>query len=123
MKLTIMNGENKIMSTLPNCPKCNSEYTYEDGNLLVCPECAHEWTAGSENSEDVKVIKDANGNVLADGDSVTVIKDLKVKGSSSSIKIGTKVKNIRLVDGDHDIDCNIDGFGAMKLKSEFVKKA
>ena len=112
------------MSTLPNCPKCNSEYTYEDGSLLVCPECAHEWTLESEkeNSEDKKIIKDANGNVLNDGDSVTVIKDLKVKGSSSVLKIGTKVKNIRLVDGDHDIDCKIDGFGAMKLKSEFVKK-
>ena len=112
------------MSTLPNCPKCNSEYTYEDGNLLVCPECAHEWALGSEaeHDEDTKVIKDANGNVLADGDSVAVIKDLKVKGSSSVLKIGTKVKNIRLVDGDHDIDCKIDGFGAMKLKSEFVKK-
>ncbi|NLL30809.1 MAG: alkylphosphonate utilization protein [Clostridiales bacterium] len=113
------------MSNLPNCPKCNSEYTYEDGILLVCPECAHEWTLESttENSEDAKVVKDAYGNVLNDGDTVTVIKDLKVKGSSSSIKIGTKVKNIRLVEGDHDIDCKIDGFGAMKLKSEFVKKA
>ncbi|GAB6991070.1 zinc ribbon domain-containing protein YjdM [Paenibacillus pini] len=112
------------MSSLPNCPKCNSEYTYEDGSLLVCPECAHEWSRVSEsgNSEDEKVIKDANGNVLNDGDSITIIKDLKVKGSSSVLKIGTKVKNIRLVDGDHDIDCKIDGFGAMKLKSEFVKK-
>ena len=112
------------MIDLPNCPKCNSEYTYEDESLLICPECAHEWTLEleSENSEDKKIIKDANGNLLNDGDSVTVIKDLKVKGSSSSIKIGTKVKNIRLVDGDHDIDCKIDGFGAMQLKSEFVKK-
>lgn len=112
------------MNQLPNCPKCNSEYTYEDGVLLVCPECAHEWTpsAEAETAEAGKVVKDANGNVLQDGDSVSVIKDLKVKGSSSSIKIGTKVKNIRLVDGDHDIDCYIDGFGAMKLKSEFVKK-
>ena len=117
-----MNGENKIMLTLPNCPKCNSEYTYEDGNLLVCPECAHEWSLEAGNNEDTKVIKDANGNVLTDGDSVSIIKDLKVKGSSSALKIGTKVKNIRLVDGDHNIDCNIDGFGAMKLKSEFVKK-
>lgn len=109
---------------LPNCPKCNSEYTYEDGNLFVCPECAHEWTLASENEkdEDVKVYKDANGNVLHDGDTVTVIKDLKVKGSSSVIKMGTKVKNIRLVDGDHDIDCKVDGFGAMQLKSDFVKK-
>ncbi|HML33196.1 MULTISPECIES: zinc ribbon domain-containing protein YjdM [Sporomusa] len=113
------------MNDLPNCPKCNSEYTYEDGSLLVCPECAHEWAAGaeSENNEGTKVVRDANGNVLQDGDSVTVIKDLKVKGSSSAVKIGTKVKNIRLVEGDHDIDCHIDGFGAMKLKSEFVKKA
>ncbi|MFT9846999.1 zinc ribbon domain-containing protein YjdM [Aneurinibacillus sp. REN35] len=112
------------MLDLPNCPKCNSEYTYEDGSLFVCPECAHEWTLESEmeNSVDKKVIKDANGHILNDGDSVTVIKDLKVKGSSLVIKIGTKVKNIRLVDGDHDIDCKIDGFGAMKLKSQFVKK-
>lgn len=120
----ITSGGNKNMSKLPNCPKCNSEYTYEDGNLFVCPECAHEWTLESEteNSEDTKVIKDANGNILNDGDSVTVIKDLKVKGTSSVVKIGTKVKSIRLVGGDHDIDCKIDGFGAMKLKSEFVKK-
>ncbi|MCT4563386.1 MAG: zinc ribbon domain-containing protein YjdM [Maledivibacter sp.] len=113
------------MNALPNCPKCNSQYTYEDGNLLVCPECAHEWTLQSqaEDSEDERVIKDANGNILNDGDSVTVIKDLKVKGTSSVIKIGTKVKNIRLIEGDHDIDCKIDGFGAMKLKSQFVKKA
>jgi len=112
------------MSELPNCPKCSSEYTYEDGSLLVCPECAHEWSLAGENAttEDKKIVKDANGNVLNDGDSVTVIKDLKVKGSSSVLKIGTKVKGIRLVDGDHDIDCKIDGFGAMKLKSEFVKK-
>jgi protein PhnA len=113
------------MSNLPNCPKCNSEYTYEDGTQLVCPECGHEWSLQSEteNTEDVKVFKDANGNILNDGDSVTIIKDLKVKGSSSVLKVGTKVKNIRLlVDGDHDIDCKIDGFGAMKLKSEFVKK-
>lgn len=112
------------MNELPNCPKCNSAYVYEDGNLLVCPECAHEWTPGAESeaaAED-KVVKDANGNVLQDGDSVTVIKDLKVKGSSSVLKQGTKVKSIRLVDGDHDIDCKIDGFGQMKLKSEFVKK-
>ncbi|MDD4599492.1 hypothetical protein SDC9_03930 [bioreactor metagenome] len=112
------------MADLPNCPKCNSEYTYEDGSFLICPECAHEWALESEteNSGDKKTVKDANGNVLSNGDSVTVIKDLKVKGSSSAIKIGTKVKNIRLVDGDHNIDCQIDGFGAMKLKSEFVKK-
>ncbi len=112
------------MQKLPNCPKCQSEYTYEDGSFLVCPECAHEWTLESETQtiEDKKVVKDANGNILNDGDSVAVIKDLKVKGSSSVIKMGTKVKNIRLIDGDHDIDCQIDGFGAMKLKSEFVKK-
>ena len=108
---------------LPNCPKCNSEYTYEDGSLLMCPECSHEWTLESETDiTGDKQIKDSNGNVLSDGDTVTVIKDLKVKGSSLVVKIGTKVKNIRLVDGDHDIDCKIDGFGAMKLKSEFVKK-
>ncbi|MNW25005.1 hypothetical protein D3C74_17370 [compost metagenome] len=112
------------MIDLPNCPKCNSAYTYEDGSLLICPECAHEWapSAESEGAEEQKVVRDANGNVLQDGDSVTIIKDLKVKGSSSVLKIGTKVKSIRLVDGDHDIDCKIDGFGAMKLKSEFVKK-
>lgn len=111
------------MSNLPNCPKCNSEYTYEDRNLLVCPECAHEWSVEDENnSEETLVVKDANGNVLSDGDSITIIKDLKVKGSSSVLKIGTKVKNIRLIEGDHNIDCKIDGFGPMKLKSEFVKK-
>lgn len=115
------------MTNLPNCPKCNSEYTYEDGSLLVCPECAHEWNAAAQaQAEDENAVKDANGNILIEGDSITIIKDLKVKGSSSSIKIGTKVKNIRLVpdaaDG-HNIDCKIDGFGAMKLKSEFVKKA
>ncbi|QJD84944.1 zinc ribbon domain-containing protein YjdM [Cohnella herbarum] len=112
------------MLELPNCPRCESEYTYEDGSLLICPECAHEWTLESDTdkADQSKVFKDANGNVLNDGDSVTVIKDLKVKGSSLVVKIGTKVKNIRLVDGDHDIDCKIDGFGEMKLKSEFVKK-
>lgn len=108
----------------PNCPKCNSSYTYEDGMNYVCPECAHEWSTVAEE-EEVVVIKDVNGNVLQDGDMVTVIKDLKVKGSSSAVKQGTKVKNIRLVpdatDG-HNIDCKIDGFGAMGLKSEFVKK-
>lgn len=112
------------MSNLPKCPKCSSAYTYEDGSLLICPECGHEWTLAAEtgSSEDKKIVKDANGNVLNDGDTVTVIKDLKVKGSSSVIKIGTRVKNIRLVEGDHDIDCKIEGFGAMQLKSEFVKK-
>ncbi|TVZ41744.1 phosphonoacetate hydrolase [Alteromonadaceae bacterium 2753L.S.0a.02] len=110
------------MSDLPNCPSCNSEYTYHDGNLFVCPECAHEWSEADAAHSDEKIIKDANGNPLADGDTVSVIKDLKVKGSSLVVKVGTKVKNIRLVDGDHDIDCKIDGIGAMKLKSEFVKK-
>ncbi len=113
------------MSNLPKCPQCNSEYTYEDGNMYICPECAHEWSkdANVVSTEEVKVIRDANGNILQDGDTITVIKDLKVKGSSLIVKVGTKVKNIRLVDGDHDIDCKIDGIGAMKLKSEFVKKA
>lgn len=111
------------MSTIPPCPKCNSEYTYEDGNMYVCPECAHEWSRDEmEQAEQARVVKDANGNVLQDGDTVTVIKDLKVKGSSAVVKVGTKVKNIRLVEGDHDIDCKIDGIGAMSLKSEFVKK-
>ncbi|MDQ1362999.1 MAG: protein PhnA [Pseudomonadota bacterium] len=112
------------MSTFPPCPQCSSEYTYEDGAMYVCPECAHEWPkdAAVESADTARVIKDAHGNVLQDGDSITVIKDLKVKGSSLVVKVGTKVKNIRLVDGDHDIDCKIDGIGAMKLKSEFVKK-
>ncbi|MEH6939225.1 zinc ribbon domain-containing protein YjdM [Bacillus sp. JJ664] len=111
------------MLELPNCPKCQSQYTYEDGSLLICPECGHEWTLEQANENDeAKIVKDANGNVLNDGDSVTVIKDLKVKGTSLVVKIGTKVKSIRLVEGDHDIDCKIEGFGAMKLKSEFVKK-
>jgi protein PhnA len=112
------------MSGLPNCPKCKSEYTYEDGTNFVCPECAHEWSKDAgESTEQARVWKDANGNVLQDGDSVTVIKDLKIKGSSSVVKVGTKVKNIRLIEGDHDIDCKIDSIGAMQLKSEFVKKA
>lgn len=112
------------MAAYPNCPKCNSEYTYEDGTNFVCPECAHEWsTNATEQESDTLIVKDAHGNLLADGDAVTIIKDLKVKGSSSTLKIGTKVKSIRLVEGDHNIDCKIDGFGAMKLKSEFVKKA
>ncbi|HSP78945.1 MAG TPA: zinc ribbon domain-containing protein YjdM [Myxococcaceae bacterium] len=113
------------MSTLPKCPKCSSEYTYEDGSLYVCPECAHEWAkdAAVDATEEKRVVRDAFGNELKDGDSVTVIKDLKVKGASSVVKVGTKVKNIRLVEGDHDIDCRIDGFGAMQLKSVFVKKA
>ena len=113
------------MSSLPPCPACGSEYTYDDGLQLVCPECAHEWSKQATESSDEETLKitDANGNPLQDGDSVTVIKDLKIKGSSSVVKVGTKVKNIRLVEGDHDIDCKIDGVGAMKLKSEFVKKA
>jgi protein PhnA len=109
---------------LPNCPKCQSELTYEDGENFVCPECAHEWPqAETQEVEAVKVFKDASGNVLQDGDTVTLIKDLKLKGSSSVIKVGTKVKNIRLIEGDHDIDCKIEGFGAMQLKTEFVRKA
>lgn len=108
--------------SLPNCPKCGSEYTYEDGVLLVCPECAYEWEPGAEVEEEGPVAIDANGNKLADGDTVMVIKDLKVKGAPKDIKQGTRVKNIRIVEGDHNIDCKIDGFGAMKLKSEFVKK-
>lgn len=108
--------------SFPPCPKCNSEYAYEDGALLICPECAHEWSQAEEQESVENVVADANGNALADGDTVSVIKDLKVKGTSSVVKVGTKVKNIRLVDGDHDIDCKIDGIGAMKLKSEFVKK-
>jgi protein PhnA len=112
--------------SLPNCPKCQSEYTYQDGDLLICPECSHEWKEGELNqAEEVTQIKDANGNLLVDGDTVTVIKDLKIKGSSSVVKVGTKVKNIRLLpeasDG-HDIDCKVDGIGAIKLKSEYVKK-
>jgi protein PhnA len=112
------------MSALPACPQCNSEYTYEDGPMLVCPECGHEWSANATEptGDEQKAIKDSVGNTLQDGDTVTVIKDLKVKGSSLVVKVGTKVKNIRLVDGDHDIDCKIDGIGAMKLKSEFVRK-
>jgi protein PhnA len=112
------------MSTLPACPKCQSAYTYEDGGQWICPECAYEWASApsSDTPESGRICKDAVGNILQDGDSVTVIKDLKVKGSSLVVKVGTKVKNIRLVEGDHDIDCKIDGIGAMKLKSEFVKK-
>lgn len=115
------------MDNLPNCPQCQSEYTYEDGAVFVCPECAHEWTASEQQAaEESNMIKDVNGNELENGDTVVVAKDLKVKGYKQAIKQGTKVKNIRLIlnpaDG-HDIDCKIDGFGAMKLKSEFVKKA
>jgi len=111
---------------LPPCPQCRSEYTYQDRNGLACPECGHEWTAESNtepSTEDTLIVKDANGNTLKDGDFVTLIKDLKIKGSSSTAKIGTRVKINRLVEGDHNIDCKIDGIGAMMLKSEFVKKA
>ena len=112
------------MSGLPPCPACGSELAYEDGAMLVCPECAHEWAPGdATGGGETRVHRDAVGNILADGDSVTVVKDLKVKGASSALKAGTKVRNIRLVDEDHDIDCRIDGFGPMKLKSEFVRKA
>jgi len=115
------------MSALPACPQCQSAYTYEDGSLFICPECGHEWSAaagaGADAGDGALVIRDANGTELKDGDTVTVIKDLKVKGASSVVKVGTKVKNIRLVGGDHDIDCRIPGIGAMGLKSEFVKKS
>ena len=113
------------MESLPKCPECGSEYTYEDGDLYVCPECAHEWSKeGAAAAQDEGfVVRDANGTILQDGDTVTVIKDLKVKGASSDIKVGTKVKNIKLnPDSDHNIDCKIPGVGAMGLKSEFVKK-
>lgn len=111
--------------SLPPCPQCGSQYVYEDAGQLVCPECAHEWAPGAATTAEdaAAVVKDSVGNTLQDGDSVTVIKDLKVKGTSLVVKVGTKVRNIRLCDGDHDIDCKIDGIGAMKLKSEFVRKA
>lgn len=113
------------MTALPPCPQCKSELVYQDGEAYICPECGHEWQPGAEASEAEAglTVLDANGNELKDGDTVIVAKDLKVKGSSSTLKMGTKVKSIRLVEGDHNIDCKIDGFGAMKLKSEFVKKA
>jgi len=111
------------MNELPLCPKCQSPYVYEDGDLFICPECAHEWSKGAiDEISDVTIVRDANGVELKDGDTVTVIKDLKIKGASSVVKVGTKVKNIRLVDGDHDIDCKIPNIGQMGLKSEFVKK-
>lgn len=112
------------MSDFPPCPKCDSVYVYEDSGLLICPECAHEWstTQSEDGVSDVRIVRDANGAELKDGDDVTVIKDLKVKGSSSVVKVGTKVKNITLVEGDHDIDCKIPGIGSMGLKSQFVKK-
>lgn len=116
------------MAGLPDCPQCGSSYTYEDGALLVCPECAHEWSPGeaaaaAAAADAAALVRDAHGTPLADGDSVVVIKDLKIKGSSSVVKVGTKVRNIRLVDGDHDIDCRIEGIGQMGLKSELVRKA
>ncbi len=111
------------MSTTPNCPKCNSQYTYQDRDLMICPECVNEWSTRTEQETENYVVKDANGNVLNDGDNVTVTKDLKVKGSSLVVKVGTKVKGIRLIEGDHDIDCKIKGIGAMQLKSKFVKKS
>lgn len=111
------------MSEFPPCPKCTSPYVYQDGALLVCPECAHEWSQNQETvSQETVIVRDANGVELKDGDTITVIKDLKVKGSSLVVKVGTKVKNIRLVEGDHDIDCKVPGVGSMGLKSEFVKK-
>lgn len=110
--------KNSTMNELPNCPVCASGLTYQDGALFICPECGHEWSG-----DEAPATADEVGNVLADGDSVTITKDLKVKGASSALKAGTKVRNIRLVEGDHNIDCKIDGFGPMKLKSEFVKKA
>ena len=113
------------MGVLPHCPQCNSEYTYADRSLFICPECAHEWTQITSEQlviEDAIDIRDANGNILKNGDTISVIKDLPVKGSSLVVKVGTKVKNIRLVSGDHDIDCKIEGIGPMKLKSQFVKK-
>ena len=110
-----------MTQTLPPCPECRSAYTYEADSLLVCPECGHEWSP-SATAEAGAEVRDSVGNLLADGDSVTVIKDLKLKGSSSVIKVGTKVRGIRLVDGDHDIDCKIPGIGQIGLKSQFVKK-
>jgi protein PhnA len=112
------------MNALPPCPKCHANFTYEDGGLCMCPDCGHEWgPEAAAGVAEARVWKDAHGNVLQDGDTVTLVKDLKIKGSSSVVKVGTKVKNIRLIEGDHDIDCKIDGIGAMQLKSEFVKKA
>ena len=113
------------MNNLPKCPMCSCEYTYEDRNVYVCPECSHEWSMDSvagDAGDQKHVVRDANGNLLQDGDTVTVIKDLKIKGSSLVVKVGTKVKGIRIVEGDHDIDCKINGIGAMQLKSEYVRK-
>ena len=113
------------MSESPACPECKSEYCYEMGELLVCPECAHEWNPAEDIAETARIIKDSSGNVLTDGDDVTIVKDMKVKGSSNTLKVGTKVRNIRLVDGpgDHDIEAKVDGFGPMNLKSSIVRKA
>ena len=113
-----------MTTNLPPCPQCQSELCYEDAGLLICPECAHEWqpSQAQEQEDAAAVVKDAHGQVLQDGDTVSLIKDLKLKGSSQVLKVGTKAKNIRLVGGDHNIDCKIDGVGAMQLKSEFVKK-
>ena len=116
------------MSTLPACPQCKSDLTYQDGQMYVCPECAHEWSPAvaaplNESAESENAVRDANGSILQDGDTVIVVKDLPVKGASSALKAGTKVKGIRLVEGDHNIDCRIEGFGGMRLKSEFVKKS
>ncbi|MGV3244836.1 zinc ribbon domain-containing protein YjdM [Staphylococcus sp. 11261D007BR] len=113
------------MATVPNCPQCDSEYTYEDGTSFVCPICGYEWTQASiDEANEAAIVRDANGNALQDGDTITVIRDLKVKGSSNAIKQGTKVKNIKIVDPDdgHDIDCKIPGFGQIGLKSNLVKK-
>ena len=109
------------MNEIPYCPECNGKYSYEDREMYVCPECGHEWSQDEETTEET-IYKDANGKILQDGDTVSLTKDLKIKGSNSKIKAGTKVKNIRLVTGDHNIDCRVDGVGAMMLKSEFVKK-
>jgi len=124
VKITLTTMQRNPMTTPPKCPTCSSEYTYEDGEMYVCPECANEWPIKTAPDEETAAtVRDAFGNQLQDGDSVTVIKDLKIKGSSSVVKVGTKVRNIRIVSGDHDIDCKIDGIGAMQLKSEYVKKA
>jgi protein PhnA len=116
------------MSTLPACPLCKSDLTYQDGQMYVCPECAHEWSPAvtaplNESAESENAVRDANGSILQNGDTVIVVKDLPIKGASSALKAGTKVKGIRLVEGDHNIDCRIEGFGGMRLKSEFVKKS
>jgi protein PhnA len=123
--LNYLDFVNMSESTLPPCPKCQSAFVYVDNAAYICPECGHEWaTTNDQDAADAAlVVRDAHGTVLNDGDSVTVIKDLKVKGASAALKVGTKVRSIRLVEGDHNIDCKIDGFGAMQLKSEFVKKA